>query len=115
MEAQVEAKLSIEQKLLTLPILDLPFFEILQIGQALRDSVYGKFRQNQSTHNIHPQKKELNMPITKLLSGLFDCPSCGDEFALDLTPEKEARCPECNVTLEEIEDSGYLEDDQSDD
>jgi transcription initiation factor IIE alpha subunit len=48
--------------------------------------------------------------MRRLLSGLYFCPQCDDDFDLDLTPESEARCPTCRVVLEE--DQGAEEDDQ---
>lgn len=110
-EAKVHAKQVIEQKLSRLPILELPYYEVQQNGEAIRDRIYSRYRQSQSVPHIQPQKKEVVMPMRKLLSGLFICPRCEEEYELDRTPEKEAKCETCQVTLEEGDDEEDLDDD----
>jgi len=112
-EAKVDAKLAIEKKLLELPILELPYYEIQQVGEAIRDRIYSRYRQSQSVPQIQPQKKEVVMPMKRLLTGLYFCPQCDDDFELDLTPQSEARCPNCRVALEEDDDQGEDEQDSA--
>ncbi|MEO7862418.1 MAG: hypothetical protein ABIU05_18695 [Nitrospirales bacterium] len=50
------------------------------------------------------------MPMHKILTGYFICPTCEEEFNLDRVPEKEAVCADCRVSLEELEE----EDDDDD-
>jgi len=107
-EAKVQAKQDIEKKLHELPILELPYYEVQQHGEAIRDRIYSRYRQSQSVPQIQPQKKEVVMPMKRLLTGLYFCPQCDDDFELDLTPQSEARCPACRVALEE--DDGQGED-----
>ena len=114
-EAKVQAKLAIEHTLLRLPILDLPYFEIHQIGEAVRDRIYERYHQDQLIQPVQVQKKELTMPMTKVLSGLFICPRCEEEYELDRTPENEAQCVSCHVKLEELDEDADWGDEQTDD
>ena len=47
-EAKVHAKQVIEQKLSRLPILELPYYEVQQHGEAIRDRIYSRYRQPSS-------------------------------------------------------------------
>ena len=109
-ETKVGAKMAIEKKLLELPILELPYYEVQQIGEAIRDRIYSRYRQSQSVPQIQPQKGEIVMPITKVLSGFFYCPECDSDYELDRTPENEARCPSCRIALVEDLDQGEEQD-----
>jgi hypothetical protein len=104
-ETRVKVKMAIERTLLRMNILDLPYQEVLEVGQAVRDRIYARYRQTQSVHPVQLQTQEVIMPMKKVLSGWFFCPQCDDEFELDRTPEKEARCPTCGVRLEKDEES----------
>ena len=123
LEAIAEAKEEIERKLGTLPILELPQWELQQHATAIRERIYSRYRQTRAQTNVavplprdvslplvHAQPKEVAMPMHRILSGFFMCPSCDEEFELDLTPEKEAVCPDCGVRLEEFDE----EDDDGD-
>jgi hypothetical protein len=120
-EAIAEAKEEIERKLSTLPILELPVHELQQLGTAIREKVYRSYRtrevpvfppphQTATPMTVHHAPREVAMPMHRILSGFFMCPSCDEEFELDLTPEKEAVCPDCGVRLEEFDE----EDDDGD-
>ena len=111
-EVKVDAKLAIEKTLAKLPILELPYYEVQQHGEAIRDRIYSRYRQSQSVPHIQPQKKEVVMPMKRLLTGLYFCPQCDDDFELALTPQSEARCPTCRVALEK--DADQEENDQED-
>ena len=37
-------------------------------------------------------------------SGYFICPLCDEEFELDREPEKDSKCEDCGVPLEELEE-----------
>jgi len=114
MEARVEAKLAIEKKLFSLQILELPHYEIQQVGEAIRERIYSRYRQNQSVQQVQPTQKENIMAITKLVSGLFICPKCEIEYELDRTHEKDARCSTCHVNLEEVEEEDWDDTDPED-
>ena len=117
MEAIAQAKEEIERKLGTLPILDLPQWELQQHATAIRERIYSRYRQPPTQTSvavpprrdvtpslIHPQPKESDMPIHRIVSGFFICPTCEEEYALDRTPEASANCPDCHVPLEELAD-----------
>ena len=116
-EARAEAKEQIERKLITLPILDLPLLELQQIATGVRERVFAPFRnppppvvvpsRSNVTQTLLPaHSTEVAMPLRKVLSGFFECPSCGEEYELDRVPEQEAVCEECHVKLEEVDDEG---------
>ena len=122
MEAIAEAKEEIERKLGTLPILELPVHELQQLGTALRDKIYRAYRtrelpispaplQTAPPARIHTLPTEVAMPMHRILSGYFFCPTCEEEYELDRTPEKEAVCQDCRVPLEEdeVDDDDYEE------
>ena len=115
--AIVDAKLAIDRVLQQLPILELPQHELQQIATAVREHVYNLYRQTAAQTNVavppprdvtpaivHPQPKEMVMPMHRMFSGDFFCPRCDEEFSLDRIPEKDAVCPDCGVPLEEFEE-----------
>lgn len=123
-EARAEAKEQIERTLTTLPILDLPLWEVQQIATGVRERLFARYRtpptqprvalpppRDVTPTTVHVQTKEVAMPMQRVLSGYFICPLCDEEFELDLVPEKEAVCEDCRVPLEELE----VDEDDSDD
>ena len=101
--------------------MELPVHELQQLGTAIREKVYRSYRtrevpvfppphQTATPMTVHHAPREVAMPMHRILSGFFMCPSCYEEFELDLTPEKEAVCPDCGVRLEEFDE----EDDDGD-
>lgn len=114
-EARAEAKEQIERTLATLPIMDLPLWELQQIATSVRERVFAPYRRppasvalpsrsNVPQTTAHAQPMEVvAMPMHRVLTGYFICPRCEEEFSLELVPEKEAVCEDCHVPLEELE------------
>ena len=106
-EAKAKAKLEIERELARLPLLELPHYELRQIGEGIRDQVYAPYLKEISDlkqKQLNQRKEDLEMAKTRLLSGIFVCPKCEEEFELARESEEEAVCEDCNTPLEEISD-----------
>lgn len=123
-DARAEAKAEIERTLSALPLLELPPWERQQLAAGVRDRVFAPYRTIPTpnaaavpppraiTTIVHAQPTEAAMSMQRVLSGYFICPLCDEEFELDREPEKDAKCEDCGVPLEELEEDE--EDDNAD-
>ena len=117
--ALADAKVAIERHLPTHPILELPRMEVQQIAVGIRDKVYDGYRTSAGSTPVQPTSRitsnplptqEVTMSKQRVLSGYFICPLCDEEFELDLEPEKDAKCEDCGVPLEELEENEEHDD-----
>jgi len=108
-EARNRVRKAIDKKIRLLPRLDLyevmdhNFEGLICTAEQIRDRVYRQYQLEQEV--IKKLEKEVEkMSKIRLLTGIFICPKCEEEFELDREPENLAICEDCRVALEELDE-----------
>ena len=109
-QAKAAVKLAIEQEFFQLPLLEIPFFELQQRAEALRENLYARYLRKKESSVSISHHREVSMPKTRLLSGLYACDRCNFEYELERVPASDAVCEACGVQLEEVADDAELDD-----
>jgi transcription initiation factor IIE alpha subunit len=102
-EAKAQVKMEVERVLTTLPIAELPLSELIQIGEGIRDKIYAPYENAITAQNKTSQTSQevLKMSRERLISGIYFCPNCDEEFDLHRENEAGLICEECGGRLEE--------------
>lgn len=103
-EVKAQAVLEIERVLGTLPVLELPRRELIQIAEGIREKLYAPFKSFSFNTEAYKNKKGevKDMAKTRLFSGIYWCPSCEAEYELDLVSKDKLVCDDCGGRLEEL-------------
>jgi DNA-directed RNA polymerase subunit RPC12/RpoP len=101
--AKAQVKMEVERVLATLPIAELPLSELIQIGEGIRDKIYAPYENAITAQNKTSQisQEVLKMSRERLISGIYFCPNCNEEFDLHRENEAGLICEECGGRLEE--------------
>ena len=102
-EAKARVKIEIERVLATLPVSELPMSELIQIGEGIREKAYAQFEKTVDTQE-QPNMEVKKMAKERLISGIYLCPECDEEFEINREKEAELVCEDCGVRLEEVTD-----------
>ena len=113
-EAKARVKIEIERVLATLPVSELPITELIQIGEGIRDKVYAPYEKTVDVHK-QPNREEIAMSKERLISGIYLCANCDQEFDIQRETEAGLICEDCGGRLEEVTDGDEYEDGEEED